>query len=89
MPIKSEKHNLLKMIELHRNKNQKDDGFQIRWLLMPLTFRTHKRIILIHLPYHLGPAPATNPGKSALGIAAVQIALHNFFYDRSKRGGLG
>ena len=24
---------------------------------------------------------ATNPGKSALGIASVQIALHNFFYE--------
>ena len=28
--------------------------------------------------------PATNPGKPALGIAAVQIALHNFFYDRTE-----
>jgi hypothetical protein len=24
---------------------------------------------------------ATNPGKPALGIASVQIALHNFFYE--------
>ncbi len=24
---------------------------------------------------------ATNPGKSALGVASVQIALHNFFYE--------
>ena len=29
-------------------------------------------------------APATNSGKPAPGIAAVQIALHNFFYDRTE-----
>jgi len=28
---------------------------------------------------------ATDPGKAALGIAAVHIALHHLFDDRSKR----